>query len=165
MKGAAVRGSPGSVFPASFGAWWLSVEAEEDLEHLAHALAGDIELLSGVGEGESLDGTEAEYLAVALPRYAGSPSWGGWQHQLVCIELADDLVQRFRSDLGVPEQLTAGIVEQLVHGADVGVVQAGLGGWAEAQLADVHDRARSADAVADELDLADCGAAGEDVAV
>jgi hypothetical protein len=154
-----------STLAAGFGGWRCSADAEEDVEHLAHALLGDAELLAGVGEGEPLDGSEAEDLAVALPRHVDESSWDGWQHQLVLVELADDLVEGVRSDLSVPEQLSTGMVEQLVHRADACLAQAGLGGWAEAQLADVHDRTRSADVVADELDLANCRAAGEHMAV
>jgi hypothetical protein len=34
----------------------------------------------------------------------------------VLVELADDLVEGLCSYLGVPEQLTAGMIEQHVHG-------------------------------------------------
>jgi hypothetical protein len=155
----------GSVLAVAFGGWWCSADAEVDGEQLAYALGGDTELLAGVGEGASLDGAEAEDLAVALPRQADRPSCAAWQHQFALVELADGLVEGIGSDLGVPEQLAAGVVEQLVHGADASVVQAGLSGWAEAQLVDVHDCTRSADVVADELDLTHRRTAGEDVAV
>lgn len=130
-----------SEFAAGFGGWWLSADAEEKEDDLAHALAGDTELLAGVGEGESLDGAEAKDLSVALPRHADRPLRGGRQHQVVLVELADDVVEGFCSDLGVPEQLTAVVVEQIVHVADAGVAQAGVSGWAEAQLENVHSGA------------------------
>jgi hypothetical protein len=78
---------------------------------LAHALLGDAELLASVGEGEPLDGTEAEDLAVALILQASRSLWGWRQHEAVLVELADDLVEGVCSDLGVPEQLAAGMIE------------------------------------------------------
>lgn len=152
------------MFAAGFGGWGCASDAEVEVEHLAHALLGDADLLAGVGEGESLDGAEAEDLSVARVWQASRSLWGWWQHEAALVELADDLVEGVCSYLGVPEQLAAGVIEQLVHSADAGLAQAGLSGWGKPQLADVHDT-RSADAVADELDLMHCGAAGKDVAV
>jgi hypothetical protein len=131
-------GGEPSALAAGFGGWWYACDAEAEVEHLADALLGDAELLAGGGEGEPLDGAEAEDLAVALVRQANRSLWGWRQHEVVLVELAENLVEGICSDLGVPEQLTAGMVEQLVHGADTSVVQARLSGWAQAQLVDVH---------------------------
>jgi hypothetical protein len=56
------------VLTAGFGGWWRAVDAEVEGEHLAHPLGGDADLFADVGQGEALDGAQAEDLAVALVR-------------------------------------------------------------------------------------------------
>jgi hypothetical protein len=121
--------------------------------------------LADLFQRQALNHSQAQQLAGSPVGDASKPAARyRRQCELVLGQSADGLVEARGIDTGV-EQLPGSAAGQLLGGGDPGGVQAGGGGLAEAKRGDLHEEPASVDAVADELDLADGRAGGEDVAV